>query len=67
MREFTLKDNLLTGGELKIKCQDDHDCVFCNHCKDIFWDYSNLIYMIICDLNLDPWKRPCKHFKEEDI
>lgn len=23
-------------------------CVFCEHCTDIFWDYSHGIYMLIC-------------------
>lgn len=29
-------------------------CMFCAHCTDIFWDYSNGIYMHICDINGDP-------------
>lgn len=24
-------------------------CLFCKHCSDIFWDYTNGIYMVICD------------------
>ena len=28
-----------------------HSCLFCKHCSDIFWDYANGIYEIICDIN----------------
>lgn len=27
----------------------DHACVFCKHCTDVFWDYSNGIYNLFCD------------------
>lgn len=27
----------------------DYACVFCEHCSDVFWDYSNGIYALICD------------------
>ena len=29
-------------------------CVFCKHCTDIFYDYSNGPYMFMCDLGLNP-------------
>lgn len=28
-----------------------YSCLFCKHCSDIFWDYTNGIYAIICDIN----------------
>lgn len=28
-----------------------HSCLFCKHCSDIFWDYTNGIYGVICDIN----------------
>ena len=29
-------------------------CMFCAHCTDIFYDYSNGIYAHICELSKDP-------------
>lgn len=31
-----------------------NSCMFCAHCTDIFYDYSNGIYMHMCDINGDP-------------
>lgn len=44
-REYFLEDALHPNGGFTIKVKNDHDCVFCKHCTDIWWDYSNLIYM----------------------
>ena len=65
MRTYFLEDPVHPNGGITVGCKDDHDCVFCDHCTDVFWDYSNLIYMIICDEDHDPWDRPCKYFAEE--
>ena len=64
MREYFLEDPLHPNGGITIGGQDDHDCVFCQHCTDVFWDYTNLIYMLMCELDNDPAQRPCKDFKE---
>lgn len=64
MREYDLNYPLAPNGILVIKCHDDHDCVFCKHCTDIFWDFSNLIYALCCNLDLDPWNRPCDKFED---
>ena len=64
MRKYFLRDPLHPDGGITINCKDDHDCVFCERCTDVFWDYTNLIYMITCADDHDPWERPCKHFKE---
>lgn len=64
MREYFLEDVLHPNGGITIKCEDDHDCVFCAKCSDVWWDYTNLIYMIACEDDHDPWDRPCKYFKE---
>lgn len=66
MRQYFLEDPIHPRGGVSILCKDDHDCVFCEHCTDVFWDYTNLVYMIICELHLNPWKRPCAHFEEEE-
>ena len=29
----------------------DNHCVFCEHCTDIFWDYTNGPYMVGCKLH----------------
>lgn len=66
-REYFLDDPLHPNGGITIKCKDEHDCVFCEHCTDVFWDYTSLIYMIFCNEDHDPWTRPCKHFKERSV
>lgn len=63
-RTYFLNDPLHPKGGITITCKDDHDCVFCKHCTDIYWDYTHLIYMIFCDIDNDPWKRPCEFFEE---
>ena len=65
-RTYFLNDPLHPKGGITIKCKDDHDCVFCKHCTEIYWDYTHLIYMIFCDNDHDPWKRPCEFFEEGD-
>ena len=47
-------------------------CVFCEHCTDIWWDYTHGIYGIFCDIDandqIESIKRPdfeCKNFIEE--
>jgi hypothetical protein len=65
-REFLLKDPLHPKGGITIKCKYDQDCVFCKHCSDIFWDYTNLIYMIVCVEDHDTCKRPCEYFEEAE-
>ena len=66
MRTYFLEDPFHPSGGITVDCKDDQDCVFCDHCTDVFWDYTNLIYMIICKENRDPWKRPCEYFKERE-
>lgn len=43
---------------------DEKDCVFCEHCTDIFWDFSNGIYLRICELEKEQINGNCEHFKE---
>ena len=31
------------------KCSD-HACVFCDHCSEIFYDYTHGPYLILCDI-----------------
>ena len=70
MRTFRLEDPLHPNGGFLINVKCDRDCVFCKHCTDIFWDYTNLIYMIFCELNIDAWEgnekgeHTCEHFEE---
>lgn len=53
-----------------------HSCLFCDHCSDIFWDYSNGIYAIRCAKNWDSaneeylqiklsFRGKCDFFREE--
>lgn len=64
-RSYFLEDPMHPNGGIEIKCSDE-DCVFCKYCADFFWDYSNLIYMIICEKGHNPWNRPCILFKEKE-
>ena len=43
------------------------NCVFCEHCTDVFWDNTNLVYMIHCDEEHNPLDRPCEYFKERTM
>ena len=46
-------------------CENDKACVFCDHCADIFWDFSNGIYGIVCELCEEPINDNCIYFVEE--
>lgn len=48
---------------LDYKCPDTA-CVFCDHCHDIFYDYTHGPYMILCDISDSPDGSGCEHFKE---
>ena len=43
-------------------------CVFCKHCTDLFYDYTNGPYMFICDFDLEPniTETTCECEKFED-
>ena len=46
----------------------ENSCFFCQHCTDIFFDYTNGPYMFICDKDADTMKGydgQCKLFKKE--
>ena len=39
-------------------------CLFCSHCSDVVWDFTNGPYMITCDLGLmDPEKYALDYVK----
>lgn len=43
----------------------DNACVLCEHCTDIFWDYTNGPYGIVCEICGDPGELGgCERFKE---
>lgn len=71
MRTYFLEDDLHPKGGITINVECDRDCVFCEHCTDIWWDYTNLIYMIYCDLGKDAsehnerGEHTCDCFKEQ--
>ena len=51
----------------KWKCDNGHTykvpdkaCIVCNHCTDVFWDYTNGPYALICEKQtLDGEDLPC--------
>lgn len=58
------------------KCENGHlyrfpekSCVFCEHCSDIFYDYSHGPYMLICDLGINTdngnLSAKCMKFRED--
>ena len=38
-------------------------CLFCRHCIDIFWDYTNGPYLFFCELRLEP--NDCNDFEDD--
>lgn len=63
-RTFKLEDPMHPNGGITINVKHDNDCVFCDKCTDIYWDYTNLIYGIVCSEDHDVRVRPCPHFVE---
>ena len=49
------------GWEVPAKC-----CCFCEHCNDIFWDFTNGPYMFLCDLEKDyDNEKGCDFFEQD--
>lgn len=67
MRSYFLEDPLHPQGGISIGVRRDDDCIFCEHCTDLWWDYTNLVYMLLCDLDIErPFNMdPCISFKED--
>lgn len=61
MAEYTI-DTLF--GKNKYHCPDKC-CLTCAHCTDVFWDYTNGPYMVICELTDEPKFTDCEDFEEE--
>lgn len=68
---FTLSDGRKIGAH-------KHSCLFCNHCTDIFWDYTNGIYALVCGIKWNnaenmnkhinlSFRGKCKSFEENDM
>ena len=47
------------------KCSDTA-CVFCDHCTDIFYDYTHGPYLLLCELHDQALNNGsgCEHFIE---
>lgn len=58
-------DDPFLNKSLPIKYDNDKACVFCDHCTDIFWDYSNGIYATCCELCKEQIDGKCDCFIEE--
>ena len=50
-KTYVLEDAAHPQGGITVRTKSEKDCVFCRHCTDVFWDYSNLIWGISCELN----------------
>lgn len=64
MRDYFLEDPYHPNGGITIGVLNDHDCVFCDHCTDVFWDYDSLVYAISCNLDYERTGDWCPHFTE---
>ena len=66
MKEFKCRDGLLPGPTVRApeKC-----CLFCEHCTDIFWDYTHGPYLMMCKIREscypEGFEGKCSDFKEE--
>ena len=47
MKEFKCKDGFIQGPTV---IAPDTCCLFCKHCDDIFWDYTNGPYLLSCEI-----------------
>lgn len=65
MRKYFLEDLMHPSGGVFVNVRRDKDCVFCQHCTDVFWDYTNLIYGIACDEDHDTNDDDCRYFRED--
>ena len=43
----------------------ENHCVFCEHCTDIFYDYTNGPYLFFCDIGSGDFNT-CNSFKESE-
>lgn len=42
----------------------ENHCAFCEHCTDVFWDYTNGPYSFLCELGCAGYET-CGKFEEE--
>lgn len=61
MRKFLCEDGLL---QREVMLPEKH-CVFCKHCTDIYWDFTNGPYMCFCELYTEPMKE-MECFEEDE-
>lgn len=51
MREYKCHDPIGPGVVVRAP---ETCCLFCDHCYDVWWDYSNGPYAIFCSIHTDP-------------
>ncbi len=60
-----MKQYRIEGTSLFYKVPDNA-CVLCEHCTDIYWDYTNGPYGIVCEVCGDPGELGgCEQFIED--
>lgn len=62
-RKYFLYDPINPNGGVEVEMPED-SCVFCEHCTDLFWDYTNGIYMVFCEEEKQGIFGGCESFKE---
>lgn len=63
MREYILYDDF--GGKITVKVKQDKDCIFCKHCTDVYWDYTNGIWGLVCELDREEINNEITHTCEK--
>lgn len=66
MKKYFLCDPANPNGGIEINVKNDDNCVFCKYCTGVFWDYTNLVYMIFCELEEEHLEMTCSKFEEEE-
>lgn len=68
MREYKCIDSIGPGVVVRAP---EKACLFCEHCTDVFWDYTGGPYLMFCEKHEDvtevdgPWGN-CPDFQEEE-
>ena len=45
----------------------EESCCTCKHCTDLLWDYSNGIYLLMCELKNFGTGDACKLYKWDEV
>ena len=80
MEEYIIKSVKNKNNMKLYKCHDpigpgvtvrapERCCLFCKHCSDVYWDYTNGPYMMICSADHEEtlgYHAKCEYFEEDE-